>query len=311
MLSVKTIAIINQKGGVGKTTTTANLAAAVASMGPSLCMLDLDPQCHLTLHYGIDSDSDRANIYDVIVGEVPLHDIIHPVADHLTLIPASIDLAAIEGQLATQPGREQVLRRSLGEARLSADFLMIDCPPSLGLLTINALAAADEVIIPLQPHFLALHGLGQLLQTIALVHQRINPGLTVRGIVLCMFERITRLANEVVADLQGFFAAARDGATPWAQARIFETVVRRNIKLAECPSFGQSIFAYDPTCNGAKDYHALAEEFLELYVPRDEPTDARPPAPPPQPDQVAQSSQSPQPATWPPSTPASDRGLSP
>ncbi|MCK4375503.1 MAG: ParA family protein, partial [Candidatus Brocadiae bacterium] len=155
-------------------------------------------------------------------------------------------------------------------------------PPSLGLLTINALAAADEVIIPLQPHFLALHGLGQLLQTISLVRQRINPSLTVRGVVLCMFERITRLANEVVADLQGFFLNARGGPTPWSQARIFETVIRRNIKLAECPSHGQSIFAYDPACHGAQDYRALGEEFLETYSPgADAPAAAETPAPHP------------------------------
>jgi len=277
MPPVKTIAIINQKGGVGKTTTTANLGAAVAAMGSSLCLLDLDPQCHLTLHMGFDDDSDQPNIYDVIVGEVPLADVIRPVANNLTLIPASIDLAALESELANQPGREQILRRRLAEAHLTTDFLLIDCPPSLGLLTINALAAADEVIIPLQPHFLALQGLGQLLRTVDLVHQRINPNLMVRGVVLCMFERITRLANEVVADLQNFFAEARGGPTTWSQARILETVVRRNVKLAECPSHGESIFSYDPTCNGAKDYQALAEEFIEFYQPSlEEPADAKP-----------------------------------
>ena len=210
------------------------------------------------------------------------------------MLPASIDLAAIESQLANQPGREQILRRRLAEAQLADDFLMIDCPPSLGLLTINALAAVDEVIIPLQPHFLALHGLGQLLQTISLVRQRINPSLMVRGVVLCIFERITRLANEVVADLRSFFADARGGPTPWSQARIFETVIRRNIKLAECPSHGQSIFAYDPACHGAEDYHALAEEFLEMYSPGgDAPAAAETPAPRPQPDTPTQTVTSP------------------
>lgn len=300
MPPVKTIVIINQKGGVGKTTTAVNLTAAAATMGPSLCLLDLDPQCHLMLHFGLDDDSDQPNIYDVMIGEAQILDIIRPVTDRLRLIPASIDLSAVESQLADQPGREQILRHRLAEAQLADDFLIIDCPPSLGLLTINALAAADEVIIPLQAHFLALHGLGQLLQTIALVQQRINPALTVRGVVLCMFDRITRLANEVVADLQSFLAAARGGQTPWSQARIFQTVIRRNIKLAECPSHGQSIFAYDPTCNGAKDYRALAEEFLELYASRsDEPTNVESPAPPQQP------------VVSPPAAPTSDRSPSP
>ena len=267
MLPVKIIAITNQKGGVGKTTTTANLGAAVAGMGRSLCLVDLDPQCHLTLHFGLDGDSDQPNVYDVLVGDASIDEVVRPVGERLRLAPASIDLAAIEGQLANEPGREQVFRAALAEAHLPDEFLMIDCPPSLGLLTVNALAAVDEVIIPLQPHFLALQGLGRLLQTISLVRQRINPSLRVGGVVLCMFERITRLANEVVADLQSFFADAHDGPTPWAQARIFETVVRRNIKLAECPSHGQSIFAYDPACHGAEDYRALAEEFLEIYSP--------------------------------------------
>jgi len=270
MPPVKSIAIINQKGGVGKTTTTANLGAAVADMGRSLCLVDLDPQCHLTLHFGLDDDGDHPNAYDVLIGEAGVADVIRPVGERLRMLPASIDLAAIESQMADQPGREQILRRRLAEAQLADEFLMIDCPPSLGLLTINALAAVDEVIIPLQPHFLALQGMGQLLQTVSLVRQRINPSLTVRGVVLCMFERITRLANEVVADLQSFFANARGGETPWSQARIFETVVRRNIKLAECPSHGQSIFAYDPACHGAEDYRALAEEFLEMYSPGDD-----------------------------------------
>ncbi len=266
MPATKTIAIINQKGGVGKTTTTANLGAAVAAMGRSVCLLDLDPQCHLSLHFGHDGESDQLNLFDVFAGEAGFDDILQSSGGNIWLAPASIDLAAVEGQLAEHPGREQILVDALVQSQCPAEFRFIDCPPSLGLLTLNALACADEVIIPMQPQFLALQGLARLLQTIALVQQRINPKLKVKGVILCMFERITRLANEVVAELLGFFDSARGSDLPWGEARVFETVIRRNIRLAECPSHSQSIFEYDPASNGAQDYLALAEEFLESYV---------------------------------------------
>jgi len=265
MPPVKTIAVINQKGGVGKTTTVANLGAALAEAAHPTCLIDLDPQSHLTLHFGVEPGTPEVGTYDVVGSDVPVASARIEVRPGLSLVPADIDLAAAEQELVTAVGREQVLRDRLAAEPLDCEFVLIDCPPSLGLLTLNALSAADEVIIPLQPHFLALQGLGKLLETVLLVQQRINPSLRVSGVVLCMFESTTRLAGEVLSDLQGFFEAARDDRTPWAGARIYQSIVRRNIKLAECPSHGKTIFQYDATSRGAADYGALAREFVQCY----------------------------------------------
>jgi len=262
---VRTIAVINQKGGVGKTTTVANLGAAIAIRHRKVCLLDLDPQAHLTLHLGIEPGTTDVSTYDVMISDADLRAAAMRVAERLWLIPSEIDLAAAEIELVSTVGREQILRDRLVASRFDHDFLLVDCPPSLGLLTLNALAGADDVIIPLQPHFLALHGLGKLLETVSLVQRRINPQLRVSGVILCMYETTTRLASEVVADLKGFFSAARGGDTPWSRTRIFETVIRRNIKLAECPSHGLTIFDYEPGSNGAADYGALADEFLTCF----------------------------------------------
>ncbi len=187
------------------------------------------------------------------------------------VIGSHIDLAAAEVELAGVLGREVILRDKLNElmtARNSAadsfDYLLIDCPPSLGILTLNALAAVDEVLLPLQPHFLALHGLSKLLQTIELVSRRLNPRLKLAGVVLCQYEASTRLAAEVAQNIEEFFAGERSKTRPWSAARIFQSRIRRNIRLAEAPSFGQSIFQYAPTCPGAEDYGLLAEELLHL-----------------------------------------------
>jgi len=262
---VRTIAVINQKGGVGKTATVANLGAAIAIRHRKVCLLDLDPQAHLTLHLGIEPGTADASTYDVLISGSDLRSAAMRVGERLWLIPSETDLAAAEIELVSTVGREQLLRDRLVASRFDHDFLFVDCPPSLGLLTLNALAAADDVIIPLQPHFLALQGLGKLLETVSLVRRRINPQLRVSGIIVCMYETTTRLASEVVADLKGFFLAARGGDTPWSRTRIFETVIRRNIKLAECPSHGLTIFAYEPGSNGAADYGALADEFLTCF----------------------------------------------
>lgn len=275
---MRTIAVINQKGGVGKTTSVANLGSAIAAAGHDLCLLDLDPQAHLTLHLGIEPGSTKSGMYDVLTADVPLSTAIVGVREHLWLGPSTIDLAAAEVELVGQVGREQILRDRLAELGDRYEFVLIDCPPSLGLLTLNALSAADEVLIPLQPHFLALQGLGKLLETVSLVQRRINPKLRVLGVILCLYESGTRLANEVVADLRGFFGQTQDRNLPWAQARIFDSVIRRNVKLAESPSYGKTIFDYDPKSNGAADYQALAEEFLAQFAPP--PAVVEPAAPP-------------------------------
>jgi chromosome partitioning protein len=273
---MRRIAILNQKGGVGKTTTAVNLAAALARLGQKVCVLDLDPQAHATTHLGIEPEPDRPSLYDVLVGRRTLADARREVADNLCVVGSDINLAAAEVELAGVNGRETILRDALAADDEPFDYMLFDCAPSLGVLTLNALAAAGEVFIPLQPHFLALHGLGKLLETTALVARRLNPALKVSGVVLCMYESATRLAAEVVGDLQEYLERSRPHGVPWANARIFANRIRRNIKLAECPSFGRSVFAYAPNCAGAHDYLALANEVLGRAVPQATPATAAP-----------------------------------
>src|SRR5262249_22965212 len=192
----------------------------------------------------------------------PLAEVRCKVGDRLWVAPSDINLAAAEVELAGVVGREVILRDLLLQDEGAFDFVFMDCAPSLGVLTLNALAAANEVFIPLQPHFLALHGMGKLFETTALVAKRINPALKVTGIILCLYESNTRLAQEVLENLQEYLDKSRGANAPWSKARVFGTKIRRNIKLAECPSFGQSIFAYAPTCHGSEDYAALAREVL-------------------------------------------------
>ena len=259
---MRRIAVINQKGGVGKTTTTVNLAAALAAAGHRVCVLDLDPQAHATTHLGVEPDGTAPSVYDVLVSNKPLAAVRREVEPRLFLVPSDINLAAAEVELAGVVGREVILRESLAADPEAFDFLLMDCGPSLGVLTLNALAAADEVFIPLQPHFFALHGLSKLLETTALVSKRINPRLAVTGVVVCLYDAATKLAQEVVNDLKAFLDRSRGANVPWADAKVFDTRVRRNIKLAECPSFGTSIFRYAPACPGAVDYAALANEVV-------------------------------------------------
>lgn len=259
---MRRIAIINQKGGVGKTTTAVNLGAALARSGKRVLLIDLDPQAHASLHLGQDGLGSGESIYEVLTGEAQLTDIVVRTAENLWIAASHIDLAAAELELAGVVGRELILRDRLSEFTADLDYVLIDCPPSLGVLTLNALCAVDEVILPLQPHFLALHGLSKLLETIDLVARRLNQGLRLTGVVLCMFDSGTRLAGEVLRDTEEFFSASQENGRAWSGAQLFGTPIRRNIRLAEAPSFGQSIFDYAPNCNGAEDYTQLAEEVM-------------------------------------------------
>jgi len=259
---MRSIAVMNQKGGVGKTTTVVNLAAALADRGVRVCVIDLDPQAHATLHLGVDPLPEVPSVYDVLVGKASLADVRRQVSESLWLIGSSLDLAAAELELAGVVGREVILRDKLADDAEEFDCLLVDCPPSLGILTLNALCAVEEVFIPLQPHFLALHGLSKLLETIELVTARINNRLSVTGVVLCMYDVTTRLAAEVGQDVETFFDSAQHSDRPWSGAKIFSTRIRRNIRLAEAPSFGQSIFQYAPSSNGAEDYLQLADELV-------------------------------------------------
>jgi chromosome partitioning protein len=265
---MRRIAIINQKGGVGKTTTSVNLGAALARAGKKVCILDLDPQAHATTHLGIEPDGQSPSMYEVLIDNTPLEQVRRQVEPNLWVVGSDINLAAAEVELAGVVGREVILRDLLGADDPSFDFVLMDCAPSLGVLTLNALCAADEVFIPLQPHFLALHGLSKLLETTALVSKRINPHLCVSGIILCMCEANTKLAQEVERDLGEFLSSSRIANVPWSQASVFQARIRRNIKLAEAPSFGKSIFAYAPSCHGAEDYLALALEVLGEPAPK-------------------------------------------
>jgi chromosome partitioning protein len=262
---MRKIAVMNQKGGVGKTTSSVNLAAGLALQGKRVCILDLDPQAHASLHLGIEIVGETPTIYHAFAGEKTLSQVRRLVSPQLWLVPSNIDLAAAEMELVDTPGRELILRGAIDQllATEPYDYLIMDCPPSLGILTINALSAAEEVMIPLQPHFLALHGLSKLLETTALVTRRLNRKLRVSGVVLCMHESNTRLAADVAADLSEFLSAS-DPEAPWSKARIFSTKIRRNIKLAEAPSFGKSIFDYAPKSPGAADYLGLVVEVLSM-----------------------------------------------
>jgi len=256
---MRTIAVINQKGGVGKTTTVTNTASALAAMGLRVVAIDLDPQAHLTIHLGLEPQIIKSSSYEVLVRQAKFEQEILLVRPNLWLLPANINLVGAESELVSVVGREIILREAIGEVDDKFDYCFIDCPPSLGLLTLNALAAAEEVLIPLQPHFLSLQGFGKLLQTIELVNKRINPNLKVKGILLCMFDSRASLPKEVRADIEQFLENARETNCAWAQAQILPTTIRRNIKLAEAPSYGKTIFEYEENCHGAEDYKKVAE----------------------------------------------------
>lgn len=265
---MRSIAVINQKGGVGKTTSSVNLAAALAEAGRSVCLLDLDPQAHASLHFGVSAHADSPSMYEVLCGDVSLEQARQTVENNplISVVPSNLDLAAAELELAGEVGREMILKDRLEDDVEQFDYLILDCPPSLGVLTLNALVAVKEVFLPLQPHFLALHGLSKLLRTIEVVSRRLNSRLRLTGVMLCMYDSNTRLAAEVSTDIDEFFHASKGSRDFFRQAKFFETRIRRNIRLAEAPSFGQSIMQYAPESNGAADYRSLAKEVIAQEV---------------------------------------------
>lgn len=264
-MSTRVIAILNQKGGVGKTTTTVNLAAALAEMGNRILVIDLDPQTHLGLHFGVEDAA--TSVYDLLMDDdIPITDALVTARANIDLVTSEVDLAAAESELAAKTDRHDLLSKKLAPVLGEYDFVFIDCPPSLGLLTINALAAAEELIVPMQTHFLALQGVSRLFETVQMLVGGLNPNLRVTGVVLCMHERNTKLAREVVDDLQEFFEASKDQEVPWRNCIILDPPIRRNVKLAEAPSFGQTIFDYEPECAGAQDYKKLAQSVVDCAV---------------------------------------------
>lgn len=249
----KIISFSNQKGGVGKTTTAINLAAYVAKAGKRVLLVDFDPQGNSTSGYGIEKNQLETSCYDVLMGDCTAQQVIVPtVITNLSILPSNIDLAAAETDLVNMPARESALKRALEPIRNNYDFVFIDCPPSLGLLTLNALVASDSVIIPIQSEFFALEGLSQLMNTIKIVRQRLNATLTVNGVILTMYDTRTIMSKQVTEEIYKYFGE-----------KIYTVPVPRNIKLVESPSFGVPIAVHAPNSSGAVAYEALAKQFLE------------------------------------------------
>ena len=247
------LAISNQKGGVGKTTTTINLAASLAKHGQRVAVIDLDPQGNASSGLGLPRDSVKAGIYDALMELETLDKVVCATkSDNLFVVPATRDLVGAEIELVSELSRERRLKSILNAHRKSWDWILIDCPPSLGLLTVNALVAADAVLIPLQAEYYALEGLSELLRTIALIRKRVNPELQREGILLTMFDPRNRLCKEVEAQAREFFGD-----------EVFTTVIPRNVRLGEAPSFGQSVLEYAAQSKGAAAYLALAQEILQ------------------------------------------------
>jgi len=275
---LRTIAVLNQKGGVGKTTTTVNTAAAIAAAGCKVVVIDFDPQAHMTIHLGVEPQAVQTGAYEVLTESAGFESSLMLIRPNLWLLAANINLVGAETELVNVVGREIILREAMQGCADKFDFCLIDCAPSLGLLSLNALAAAQEVLIPLQPHFLALQGFGKLLQTVDLVNKRINPSLKVTGVLLCMHDTRASLSNEVRSDIESFLENARGSNTAWSEAVVLPSFIRRNIKLAEAPSYGQTIFEYDPTCNGAEDYRKVANFFLGIGDGPEEQSESEPQA---------------------------------
>ena len=250
---MRSVALTNQKGGVGKTTSTANLGACLALEGKRVLMVDIDPQANLSVHFGVDVYTEERSVYAMMIGEARADEVIcRTEVPQLDLIPSNINLAGAEIELVGVVGRETILKEALQTVMEGYDYVLVDCPPSLGLLTLNALTTVREVFIPLQTEFFALQGMSKLMETVRLVRRRLNPDLRVTGIIACMFDGRTRLAREVKANIMEFFPD-----------KLFASVIHKNVKLAEAPSHGKPISSYDRSSRGHRDYRALAREVLE------------------------------------------------
>lgn len=250
---MKVIAIANQKGGVGKTTTSVNLSACLADLEKKVLLVDLDPQGNSTSGFGFDKTKIKQSVYDVLVNDVPIEGVIlQTKIENLMLLPATIQLAGAEIELVSIMSRETKLKRVLDKVKYSYDYVIIDCPPSLGLLTINSLTAANSVLVPIQCEFYALEGLSQLMNTITLVQKNLNPALSLEGVVLTMFDARTNLSIQVVDEVKNHF-----------RHKVYQTIIPRNVRLSEAPSHGQPITRYDPKSKGAEVYTDLAKEVID------------------------------------------------
>lgn len=251
---METICIFNQKGGVGKTTTNINLCAYLAMQGKKILTIDIDPQGNTTSGLGFDKNKIDLSMYDLLTTDISIRDIIKEceLINNLYLVPSKMELAGAEVELINRSNRENILKEKLKEIEGEFDYVFIDCPPSLGILTINALTAATSVLTPIQCEFYALEGVGQLVNTIQLVKKSLNKHLQIQGVILSMYDNRTKLCNEVVAEVKKYF-----------NDKVYKTTIPRNIRLAEAPSFGLPIMLYDDKCKGAEAYEELANEFLE------------------------------------------------
>ncbi len=249
----RVIALANQKGGVGKSTTAVNVSAYLGHYGFKTLMIDLDPQSNSTSGLGVSPDSERNCIYDILISDVnPEEVILGTQYDNLKVIPSSIQLAGAEVELVSRLKREFRLKEAISKIEDSYDFIIIDCPPALGLLTINALTAASEVIIPIQCEYYALEGLGQLIKTLELVRKNLNEDLIIAGVVMTMYDSRTKLSDQVIAEVKKHFSE-----------KVYEAIIPRNVRLSEAPSYGKPIMLYNPECKGALAYKSLTEEVIK------------------------------------------------
>lgn len=251
---MRSIALLNQKGGVGKTTTTANLGACLAMLGKKVLVIDMDPQANLSVHLGVDIHSLKHSVYDIIRGACKAEGVIlNTRIQRLDIIPSNIDLSGAEIELVGVVGRETILKEYLGDVLYRYDYVLVDCPPSLGLLTLNVLTLVEEIFIPLQTEFFALQGVSKLLDTHEVVRKRLNSNLEISGIIFCMYTSRTRLCKEVIEKVKEHFA----------ENQVFKTVIRKNVKLSESPSHGKPIVSYAPDSHGSEDYMSLAKEVVQ------------------------------------------------